>query len=88
MEASSTPPAEAHTIDSQQHIQLESAYEDLENAGIRLEDIRGTKQQFKLLLPVVIMIAWGTRIPEILHSITWQDVETLPFADEFLIALI
>lgn len=35
-------PAEANAVDPQQRIQLESAYEALENAGIRLESVRGT----------------------------------------------
>ena len=35
-------PAEAKSVDPQQRIQLESAYEALENAGITLESVRGT----------------------------------------------
>ena len=35
-------PAEAKAVDPQQRIQLESAYEALENAGISLESVRGT----------------------------------------------
>lgn len=35
-------PAEAKVVDPQQRIQLESAYEALENAGISLESVRGT----------------------------------------------
>lgn len=37
------PPTEAKAIDPQQRIQLETAYEALENAGIPLESIRGSK---------------------------------------------
>jgi acyl transferase domain-containing protein len=35
-------PSEASVVDPQQRILLEAAYEALENAGIRLEDIRGS----------------------------------------------
>ena len=37
------PPSEAHSMDPQQRIQIESAYEALENAGITLEQISGSK---------------------------------------------
>lgn len=36
------PPSEANTMDPQQRIQLESAYEALEDAGIPLMEIRGS----------------------------------------------
>ena len=36
------PPSEAHAIDPQQRIQLESAYEALENAGIPSDQVRGS----------------------------------------------
>ena len=36
------PPAEARAMDPQQRIQLETAYEALENAGFSLEQIRGS----------------------------------------------
>jgi acyl transferase domain-containing protein len=36
------PPGEAHAIDPQARIQLETAYEALENAGIPLENVRGS----------------------------------------------
>lgn len=36
------PPIEAQTLDPQQRIQLESAYEALENAGIPLQDVYGS----------------------------------------------
>ena len=36
------PPTEANSMDPQQRIQLESAYEALENAGIPVEEVRGS----------------------------------------------
>ena len=36
------PPSEAHAMDPQQRMQLETTYEALENAGISLEVIRGS----------------------------------------------
>ena len=37
------PPTEAHSIDPQQRIQLETAYEALENAGMPIEQVKGSK---------------------------------------------
>ncbi|KAG8164134.1 hypothetical protein KVR01_006052 [Diaporthe batatas] len=37
------PPKEAHAMDPQQRILLQTTYEALENAGMPLEDIRGSK---------------------------------------------
>ncbi|KAK2613079.1 hypothetical protein N8I77_000008 [Diaporthe amygdali] len=37
------PPKEAHAMDPQQRILLQTTYEALENAGVPLEDIRGSK---------------------------------------------